>query len=152
MDINSKLKQLRKQKGINQDEAAQLLGVSLSSYQKYEREKNSVTPSLEVLIKLADFYGVTTDYLLGREPAADPLAGLNIDVKAVDSNKFIETYEKLPETAKQIFIDTMLKLSEAAVSGNKEYLYSGWTAEQLHAELDRQLKAEETAKERSGAS
>lgn len=152
MDINSKLKQLRKQKGINQEEAAQLLGVSLSSYQKYEREKNSVTPSLEVLIKLADFYGVTTDYLLGREPAINPLAMLNISVKEINSDKFIETYEKLPETAKQIFIDTMLKLSEAAVSGNMEYLYYGWTADQLHAELDRQLKAEETAKEKSEVS
>lgn len=77
---------------------------------------------------------------------------LNISVKEINSDKFIETYEKLPETAKQIFIDTMLKLSEAAVSGNKEYLYNGWTTQQLHAELDRQLKAEETAKEKSGVS
>lgn len=152
MDINSKLKQLRKQKGINQDEAAQLLGVSLSSYQKYEREKNSVTPSLEVLIKLADFYGVTTDYLLGREPIKNPMQGLNIGVEAVDSEKFIEEYNKLPDIVKQVFIDTMLKLSEAAIQRDSEYLYNGSTAEKLHAELDRQLKAEETAKERSGAS
>ena len=82
----------------------------------------------------------------------NPLAMLNISVKEISSDKFIETYEKLPETAKQIFIDTMLKLSEAAISGNTEYLYEGWTAEQLHAELDRQLKAEETAKEKSEVS
>ena len=105
-----------------------------------------------MLCRIADYYGVTTDYLLGREPAVNPLAGLNIRVKEINSDKFIETYEKLPETAKQVFIDTILKLSEAAVSGNTEYLYSGWTAEQLHAELDRQLKAEETAKEKSEVS
>lgn len=148
--MKDQLQALRKQKGLTQGEISEILGVKLSTYQKYERDV--IFPSYDTLLKIADFYGVTTDYLLGREPAVNPLAGLNIDVKAVDSDKFIETYEKLPETAKQIFIDTMLKLSEAAVSGNKEYLYNGWTTQQLHAELDRQLKAEETAKEKSGVS
>ena len=148
--MKEQLQALRKQRGLTQGDISEIIGVKLSTYQKYERDV--IFPPYETLIKIADFYGVTTDYLLGREPAVNPLAGLNIDVKAVDSDKFIETYEKLPETAKQIFIDTMLKLSEAAVSGNKEYLYNGWTTQQLHAELDRQLKAEETAKEKSGVS
>lgn len=114
MDINTKLKQLRKQKGINQEEAADLLGVSLSSYQKYEREKNSVTPSLEVLIKLADFYGVTTDYLLGREPLENPVAGLNI---TVDNKKFIDIYQELPEYQQQLLVDAMKKLGAFAEKG-----------------------------------
>lgn len=148
--MKDQLQALRKQKGLTQGEISEILGVKLSTYQKYERDV--IFPSYDTLLKIADFYGVTTDYLLGREPAVNPLAGLNINVKEINSDKFIETYEKLPETAKQIFIDTMLKLSEAAVSGNMEYLYYGWTADQLHAELDRQLKAEETAKEKSEVS
>lgn len=148
--MKDQLQALRKQKGLTQGEISEILGVKLSTYQKYERDV--IFPSYDTLLKIADFYGVTTDYLLGREPATNPLAGLNISVKEINSDKFIETYEKLPETAKQIFIDTMLKLSEAAVSGNTEYLYYGWTADQLHAELDRQLKAEETAKEKSEVS
>ena len=119
MDINAKLKQLRKQKGINQDEAAELLGVSLSSYQKYEREKNSVTPSLEVLIKIADFYGVTTDYLLGREEQPNPLALLN---NKVDDDKFIELYSTLPDYAKEIFVDTMAKLAQAQKEHRKKHV------------------------------
>lgn len=67
MNINEKLKLLRQSKNLTQSEAANLLNISLSSYQKYERDKNSITPSLEALVKLADFYHVTTDYLLGRE-------------------------------------------------------------------------------------
>ena len=117
MYINNKLKQLRKQKGISQEEAAHLLDVSLSSYQKYEREKNSVTPSLEVLIKLATLYNVTTDYLLGLEPQPNPLAMLNI---SVNDKKFIEIYSELPDTHKQIFIDTMIKLSEAGEQPKKK--------------------------------
>ena len=148
--MKDQLQALRKQKGLTQGEISEILGVKLSTYQKYERDV--IFPSYDTLLKIADFYGVTTDYLLGREPAVNPLAMLNISVKEINSDKFIETYEKLPETAKQIFIDTMLKLSEAAISGNTEYLYYGWTADQLHAELDRQLKAEETAKEKSGVS
>lgn len=148
--MKDQLQALRKQKGLTQGEISEILGVKLSTYQKYERDV--IFPSYDTLLKIADFYGVTTDYLLGREPAVNPLAMLNISVKEINSDKFIETYEKLPETVKQIFIDTMLKLSEAAVSGNMEYLYYGWTADQLHAELDRQLKAEETAKEKSEVS
>ena len=148
--IGNILKQLRESRKLSMANVANSLGVSLSAYQKYENNTRDVSTVL--LNKLADFYGVTTDYLLGREPAVNPLAMLNISVKEINSDKFIETYEKLPETAKQIFIDTMLKLSEAAVSGNTEYLYYGWTAEQFHAELDRQLKAEETAKEKSEVS
>ena len=141
---------LRKDKGYTGQEVADAIGISYKVYQTYESGARNA--GLPVVEKLADFYGVTTDYLLGREPAVNPLAMLNISVKEINSDKFIETYEKLPETAKQIFIDTMLKLSEAAVSGNMEYLYYGWTADQLHAELDRQLKAEETAKEKSEVS
>lgn len=141
---------LRKDRGYTGQEVADAIGISYKVYQTYESGARNA--GLPVVEKLADFYGVTTDYLLGREPAINPLAMLNISVKEINSDKFIETYEKLPETAKQIFIDTMLKLSEAAVSGNMEYLYYGWTADQLHAELDRQLKAEETAKEKSEVS
>ena len=67
MTINNRLKELRSAVGLNQSETAEKLGVSVSSYQKYEREKNSIMPSIEVLIKIAEFFGVSVDYLLGRE-------------------------------------------------------------------------------------
>lgn len=67
MTINNKLKKLRSTVGLNQSEMAEKLGVSVSSYQKYEREKNSIMPSIEVLIKIAEFFGVSVDYLLGHE-------------------------------------------------------------------------------------
>lgn len=72
-DINTRLKMLRKDKGMTQEECAAAAGINLSSYQKYERDKNYITPSLEALCTLADFYGVTTDYLLGRNEDAGTL-------------------------------------------------------------------------------
>ena len=51
--------------------------ISFSTYQNYEAGKR--IPTAEILIKLADFYGVTTDYILGRETGEpetiDKLAG-----------------------------------------------------------------------------
>lgn len=69
MDIKIKrgqiLKDLRKTKGLNQNDLAEFLGVSQQAYQKYEY--GTAEPSFDNLIKLADLYNVTTDYLLGRD-------------------------------------------------------------------------------------
>ena len=57
---------LRKERGLSQKSAAEQLGVSqalLSHYEKGIRECG-----LEFVVKVADFYNVSTDYLLGRSP------------------------------------------------------------------------------------
>ena len=61
-----KLKELRKSKNITQLDVATAIGVSpqvLSRYERGERE-----PDYKTLCKLADFFGVTVDELLGRSP------------------------------------------------------------------------------------
>lgn len=59
-----RLKLLRKEKKVPQKELADLLGISIRGYQFYESEVNE--PNVKVLTALADFYGVTIDYLVGR--------------------------------------------------------------------------------------
>ena len=64
------LKKLRSSKDLTIQEVAEKSGVSYSAYQKYELGIREIgAKSLE---KLADFYGVSTDYLLGRPGAAPP--------------------------------------------------------------------------------
>lgn len=58
------LKELRESKGITQIELAKQLGVVRSTVCQYE--KGNREPDTITLIKLADFFDVTTDYLLGR--------------------------------------------------------------------------------------
>ena len=58
------LKQLRKAKGVTQQEVADYLGVNRVSYTDYENGKNKISP--ERLSKLADYFGVSVDVLLGR--------------------------------------------------------------------------------------
>ena len=60
-----RLKELRKEKRKTQVEMAQLLECTDRHYQRMEYGYINV-PSL-TLIRLADYFGVTTDYLLGRE-------------------------------------------------------------------------------------
>lgn len=58
------LTELRKEKEIGQKELAVYLNVSVGTVSNYENDVHS--PDLSTLCKLADFFGVTTDYLLGR--------------------------------------------------------------------------------------
>lgn len=62
--FSERLKASRKSKGKTQKDLAAYLGISERGYQNYEMGKRE--PSLEVLKQLADYFGVTTDYLLGR--------------------------------------------------------------------------------------
>ena len=59
-----RLKELRREKGLKQTEMAEFIGCIERHYQKIERGEINI-PSL-TLFKLADFFNVSTDYLLGR--------------------------------------------------------------------------------------
>lgn len=59
----NRLKILREEKGLTKTELATLLNVKSQSIGQYEREERDL--STEKLIKFANFFGVTTDYLLG---------------------------------------------------------------------------------------
>jgi len=65
----NKLKELRKQANKTQEELAQILNTTQTTYSKYELEMHE--PNIDTLIKLANFYNVTIDYLIGRENAND---------------------------------------------------------------------------------
>jgi transcriptional regulator with XRE-family HTH domain len=62
--LNKRLRELREEKGLIQAELAEEIGIGRTSVSNYEKEER--VPDADVIIKLADFFGVTTDYLLGR--------------------------------------------------------------------------------------
>ena len=73
--IGDTLANLRKEKELGQKEMASLLNLSVGTISNYENGVHS--PDLETLCKLADFFGVTTDYLLGRTEYRCPPEVLN---------------------------------------------------------------------------
>lgn len=62
--LGDRIKLLRKEQEITQEQLADWLNVSRSSIKGYEND--GVEPSLNVLIKIADRFNVSLDYLLGR--------------------------------------------------------------------------------------
>lgn len=64
MTTGTILAQLRQEKEIGQKELAAYLQVSIGTISNYENDVHS--PDLITLCRLADYFGVTTDYLLGR--------------------------------------------------------------------------------------
>ena len=59
-----RIRDLREDRDLTQKQIAQMLGMSQTGYSKYETGENDI-PTI-ILIKLADFYQTSTDYLLGR--------------------------------------------------------------------------------------
>lgn len=59
-----RIRDLREDRDLTQKQVAQMLGMSQTGYSKYETGENDV-PS-HVLIKLADYYGTSVDYILER--------------------------------------------------------------------------------------
>ena len=68
--LSKRLKQCRKERGFSQNEVATLCDITEKAYQNYELMTRE--PKLEILIRSADLYNVSLDYLVGRtdDPAS----------------------------------------------------------------------------------
>lgn len=64
MELGEKIRNLRISKGLTQERLGELLNLAESTISLYESNRRS--PDYETLNKIADFFGVSTDYLLGR--------------------------------------------------------------------------------------
>ena len=64
INLGKKLKELRKSENLTQEQLAKNLNISRVNYTRYETD--AVRPDFETIIKIADFYNVSIDYLLDR--------------------------------------------------------------------------------------
>lgn len=65
-----RLRDLREDKDLTQKQIADMLGMSQTGYSKYETGENDIPT--QVLIKLADFYNTSVDYILERTASPEP--------------------------------------------------------------------------------
>ena len=65
MEINLRLRELREEYGYTQMQIADFLNVRQNTYSQYESSKREIP--LVALVKLADYYQVSVDYIIGRE-------------------------------------------------------------------------------------
>lgn len=108
--IGDTLKKLREAKGLSMAFVAKQLDLSLGAYQKYENNTRDVSTS--TLNAIADFYGVTTDYLLGRpdaKPPADPIEEFTDKVKMQEQEQIVlKKWLALDEKRRQAVFDFMV--------------------------------------------
>lgn len=84
--MKTKLLELRKSKNLLQREVAFACGITTAAYGSYE--KGDREPTLEKLSRLADFFGVSVDELLGRTPQL-------FDDARVERPEVLELFDKL---------------------------------------------------------
>ena len=91
-----RIKELRKQRGISQDELGKVLGVSRSAICQYEQ--GGRIPNYKSVVAMADYFNVTVDFLLDR------------DINRV----LIEKNVELDETEKDLF-ERLAKLTDGEI-------------------------------------
>lgn len=106
--ISVNLKKLRESKGLTRQQVADALNIKKRALETYEYGNSD--PNIELINKFANFYGVTTDYLLGRESKVPETP---IDAFAKDANLkelekiLIERYLELPDKQREAVLDFM---------------------------------------------
>ena len=98
MEFKDKLRELRQRKDLTQEELGKVFNVIKQTVSSWENGNSK--PDIEMAGRIADFFGVTTDHLLGREPKADtvihrvPLLGpIKAGVPILSTDNYIETIE-----------------------------------------------------------
>jgi transcriptional regulator with XRE-family HTH domain len=104
--LQKRMKELRLDRGLTQNEPATVLRISREAYSMYENGKRQL--SCQSLVQLAQFYGVTTDYLLGLSDDPDGAPKLT-----GDEQKLLEHFRSCDQRGKR----TVLQL---AAQQNKE--------------------------------
>lgn len=90
------LKCLREQKGVYLKEVAPVLGVSVGTMSNYEHGVHAPDP--DTLVQLADYYGVSVDYLIGRTDCPCPISDINrVIYGKYTVGQFLELLNLLPE-------------------------------------------------------
>lgn len=92
--MESRIKQLRENRGLIQEILAAELGITQQMLSKYERDILCI--KVNVLMKIAEYFNVTTDYLLGISEVKRDLQG------QMKMNKTLDTYYDLIEIYKDL--------------------------------------------------
>lgn len=116
------LRDLRKEKNLTIAKTAESLNMPFETYRSYEAGKNQA--DYETLVKLADFFGVSVDYLLGREEftpeerAAGAMSKKNVSIIPIEDDMlyvFREIGKQFGIQAQRDYItvgENMLKLKK----------------------------------------
>nr|WP_325186608.1 helix-turn-helix transcriptional regulator [uncultured Oscillibacter sp.] len=146
--FGERLRKLRKQRGLSQNELSKHIGISKSSVNMYERGERE--PSFETLEAIADYFNVDMDFLLGRSPIYRIQENLNLEKLSVSARQqLIEILEALVGDDEENLalslekMDQSTSLSESdmeQLSGFFNSLYIALIQESLNSSIDEEEK------------
>jgi len=93
--FGNRLRDLRERRNLTQAEVSQNINCSCKVLSNYELDKRE--PDFQTLVNISNFFGVTTDYLLGRTEILVNYKDIALDAQ---SDSLLTLYEKLPEDLK----------------------------------------------------
>ena len=109
----NRLRFLRTQKGESLEKIAKYLNVTIQTISNYETEKRDMNP--DTIIKLAEYFEVTTDYLLCKSDIRNP------EKKSQTTSTEIQSYyNELNDLGKQKAIENVKDLTEISKYTDKE--------------------------------
>ena len=111
-----RLKELRNAIPLTQQEVADKLGLDRVSYARYEN--GTRIPTIETLEKLSDYFGVTTDYLLGRTDIPNIYAHEGIRFPDGREGVLLTTQKNLPARERKQVEDEVLRAIEGPQTGD----------------------------------
>ncbi len=100
--FGERLKELRKEKRITQEKLADIIGVERSSVGKYEGKSKTI-PSDDVKYRIAEYFGVSVDYLMGYSDIRNP-SELRESLSHIESS-LIAAFRSLNEEGQGKLID-----------------------------------------------
>lgn len=106
-NIGYRISELRKQAGMSQFQLAKVLDIAASTLGMYETGKRE--PSLKVMQRIADYFNVTTDYLLGRPEKKKEKDSNSVDLADMDA---LLTYQgkQIPDQDRELINDLLKRL------------------------------------------
>lgn len=94
------LRNLRKQHNLSQQKLADILHISQQSIYKYENDITS--PDLDTLIKMADFFNTSVDYIIGNSNISHKIENITDTMLNDDELTLIQNYRFLAPSQKRI--------------------------------------------------
>ncbi len=109
--LGENIRLLRDKQGMTQVQLGEKIGLAESTISLYESGKRE--PDIDTIGKLADFFGVSTDYLLGRDKASHRQAtGASQATVSAEDLALLEKIKNLPAEHRKI-VDTVIEVNQS---------------------------------------
>ena len=114
--FGSRLKTLRNRDQISQAKLANELNISQQTVAKWESKNPNSTPDPEMILRIADFFGTSTDYLLGKSSYASPHTLSHKEYEITNSNilELIEVASKSSPASINVAVTLLKSLNDHA--------------------------------------